>query len=228
MDPILGQIILWPVPWVPEGWQLCDGTLLNVQQYQALYSLIGAVYGGNGTTTFAVPDLRSQFPMGSTSMSQVNKKGGAVTSSVNAVGAGAATISISNLPSHTHVATFIPSGGGGGGSTTVPVSIPAVSNPAPNMTSATPDPGLSLGISTDINSLADVQMYAKGATTTTLAPFDLTIPGGSGGGTVTNANTGGNTPFAMQVTVPVTVATVPPYVTLNYIIALQGVYPPRP
>jgi microcystin-dependent protein len=177
------------------------------------------MYGGDGATTFAVPDLRSAFPMGSTSMSLVNKKGGAVTSSVNAIGSGAAMISINNLPSHTHAATFTPSGGGG---TEVSIEIPAVS-----ATTATTDiPGTGVSLAKTTGPAADI--YSTADPDTTLAPFKVEIPGGSGGGSVVNANTGGNTPFAMQVTVPVTVATVPPYVTLNYIIALQGVYPPRP
>lgn len=50
---------------IPAGWQLCDGTLLPISSYEALYSLLGTTFGGNGTSNFAVPDLRSRLPIGS-------------------------------------------------------------------------------------------------------------------------------------------------------------------
>ena len=111
MDPILGQIILWPAPWIPEGWALCDGSVISVNQNQALYSIIGNTYGGNPGVSFALPDLRNRIPMGTQSMSYVGATAGSATSSATAIGAGAATITLNNLPSHTHSATFSPSGG---------------------------------------------------------------------------------------------------------------------
>lgn len=49
--------------WAPSGWHICDGTLLSIQQYSALFALLGTMYGGNGTTTFALPDLRGRVPI---------------------------------------------------------------------------------------------------------------------------------------------------------------------
>src|SRR3569623_3776765 len=108
MNPILGQIILWPVPWVPEGWALGDGTRIPVYHKQALYSLIGNTYGGNPGSTFALPDLRNMVQMGSQYMSQIGGKQGAATASVFAVGGGAAVLGINNLPEHTTATTINP------------------------------------------------------------------------------------------------------------------------
>jgi microcystin-dependent protein len=58
MDPILGQIVQVPWHWSMRGWMQCRGQLLPIQQYAALYSLLGNNFGGDGRTTFAVPDLR--------------------------------------------------------------------------------------------------------------------------------------------------------------------------
>jgi microcystin-dependent protein len=60
MDPILGQIQQFGFDFAPRGWQTCDGQLLSISQYSALYSLLGTIYGGDGTTTFALPDLRGR------------------------------------------------------------------------------------------------------------------------------------------------------------------------
>lgn len=58
-----GEIRLFPGPYAPEGWHMCDGTLLPISQYQELYALIGTVYGGNGTTNFALPNLNGRVPI---------------------------------------------------------------------------------------------------------------------------------------------------------------------
>lgn len=63
MDPILSQIQLFPVTFAMEGWMKCEGQTLNIMQYQALFSLIGITYGGDGRTTFKVPDLRGAEPL---------------------------------------------------------------------------------------------------------------------------------------------------------------------
>jgi microcystin-dependent protein len=64
MDPILGQLILFPFSWAPRGWALCYGQLLPINENQALFSLIGTYFGGDGRTTFGLPDLRGRIPMG--------------------------------------------------------------------------------------------------------------------------------------------------------------------
>lgn len=57
MDPILGQIQLFVFGFAPQGWAPCNGQTLQIMQNQSLYSLLGATYGGNGSTTFCLPDL---------------------------------------------------------------------------------------------------------------------------------------------------------------------------
>ena len=62
--PFLGQIVSFAGTFVPGGWALCDGSLLQINQNQALFALLGTLYGGNGQTTFALPDLRDKTVIG--------------------------------------------------------------------------------------------------------------------------------------------------------------------
>ncbi|MBZ2197325.1 phage tail protein [Occultella gossypii] len=64
MEPFLGTIQLFAFPFVPRGWAACDGRLLAISQNAALFSLLGTQYGGDGQTTFAVPDLQGRVPIG--------------------------------------------------------------------------------------------------------------------------------------------------------------------
>jgi microcystin-dependent protein len=63
MDYYLGEIELFAYNFVPRGWLLCDGTVLQIQQNQALFSLIGNKFGGNGSTTFALPNMTNDTPL---------------------------------------------------------------------------------------------------------------------------------------------------------------------
>jgi microcystin-dependent protein len=62
--PYIGQIMQFAGGFAPNGWRLCDGSLLSIAQNQALFSIVGTMYGGNGVTNFAIPDLRARAPMG--------------------------------------------------------------------------------------------------------------------------------------------------------------------
>ena len=64
MEPFIGEIRLVPFNFVPKGWARCDGQLLSISGNTALFSLLGTNYGGNGTTSFGVPDLRGRVPVG--------------------------------------------------------------------------------------------------------------------------------------------------------------------
>lgn len=92
-DPYLGEIKLWAgsAQYIPKDWLPCDGRLLQTNQYQALYSLLGNRFGGNGTTTFALPDLRGRMIVGAHTYD-----------SGSAGGAETVALSLSNLPPHTH------------------------------------------------------------------------------------------------------------------------------
>jgi len=63
MEPLLGQIALFAGTFAPRGWAFCDGQLLAISQNTALFSLLGTTYGGDGRTTFALPDLRGRVPI---------------------------------------------------------------------------------------------------------------------------------------------------------------------
>ena len=63
MEPFIGQIIMFSGTFAPKGWALCDGRLLAIHQHQALFSILGTMYGGDGRTSFALPDLRGRMPM---------------------------------------------------------------------------------------------------------------------------------------------------------------------
>jgi microcystin-dependent protein len=63
MDPFIGEIRMVPFNFAPQGWALCDGQLLAVNQNAALFSLLGTTYGGDGTKTFALPDFRGRVPI---------------------------------------------------------------------------------------------------------------------------------------------------------------------
>lgn len=91
-DPFIGQISVTAFNFAPRGWALCNGQLLSIQQNQALFALIGTNFGGNGTTNFAVPDLRGRVPMHIDS-------GFALA---QASGVAAVTLQASELPAHGH------------------------------------------------------------------------------------------------------------------------------
>ena len=62
-QPFIGQIMVFAGNFAPQGWAQCNGQLMPISQYDALFSLIGTTYGGDGQTTFALPDLRSRLPI---------------------------------------------------------------------------------------------------------------------------------------------------------------------
>lgn len=92
-SPYLGQIMLHSSNRVPSGWALCDGSLMNLSQNTALFSVLGTTYGGNGTTNFALPDLRARVPMGVGAISNATPpalvEGTSVVPLVSSIGWGA-------------------------------------------------------------------------------------------------------------------------------------------
>jgi microcystin-dependent protein len=92
-DFFLGEIKLLPYDWAPKYWTLCAGQLLSINSNQALFSLLGTTYGGDGVTTFALPDLRGRVPVHpSTSLPQGTKAGQETV-----------TLTTANLPTHNHL-----------------------------------------------------------------------------------------------------------------------------
>ncbi|HVG26439.1 MAG TPA: tail fiber protein, partial [Acidobacteriaceae bacterium] len=115
MEAFIGTILPWPLSWAPLDWTLCQGQLLPLNQYQALYSLLGTVYGGDGMTTFGIPDLRCRLPLGAGTGPGLTARNPG-----DRGGAESVQLLLQNLPSHTHSATFTP--GGGGSSVTLQAS----------------------------------------------------------------------------------------------------------
>jgi microcystin-dependent protein len=92
-EPFLSEIRIMSFSFAPKGWALCDGQLLPINQNQPLFSLLGTTFGGDGRVNFALPDLRARTPIHVGSGHTLGERGGEQ----------AHTLSISELPTHTHV-----------------------------------------------------------------------------------------------------------------------------
>lgn len=99
----VGEIRLFAGNYAPQDWVLCDGRMLSIQEYTALYSLIGTTYGGDGVTQFAVPDLRGKLPIGAGSAAGSIPSGGTSAYAPGEKG-GSLTVTLTeaSLPIHTH------------------------------------------------------------------------------------------------------------------------------
>jgi microcystin-dependent protein len=93
-EPFLAEIRIMSFGFPPKGWALCNGQLLPINQNQALFSLLGTTYGGDGRVNFALPDLQARTPVHLGSGYTLGQRGGEQTH----------TLSISELPTHTHTA----------------------------------------------------------------------------------------------------------------------------
>lgn len=100
-EPFIAEIMIFGGNFAPRGWAFCDGQLLAISQYQALFSLVGTTYGGDGRTTFGLPDLRGRAPIHvgtgpGLSARQWGVKGGSETN----------TLDVTQIPAHTHTITY--------------------------------------------------------------------------------------------------------------------------
>jgi microcystin-dependent protein len=93
-EPFLAEVKMVGFNFAPRSWAFCDGQILPINQNQALYSLLGTTYGGDGHTSFALPDLRGRTPVHADSAHPESQKGGEETH----------TLSVAELPSHAHQA----------------------------------------------------------------------------------------------------------------------------
>src|SRR6476646_4045640 len=93
-EPFLSEVRIMSFVFAPKGWALCDGQLLPINQNQALFSLLGTTFGGDGRVNFGLPDLRGRTPIHVGSGHTLGERGGEQTH----------TLSISELPQHTHSA----------------------------------------------------------------------------------------------------------------------------
>jgi len=92
-EPFLGEIKPFGFNFAPKGWAMCNGQFLPINQNQALFAILGTMYGGNGQTTFALPDLRSRSPLHWDGQFLLGSRQGAETF----------TLTIANMPAHNHL-----------------------------------------------------------------------------------------------------------------------------
>lgn len=97
MEPYIGQITLFAGNFAPQGWEFCNGQLLPIASNSALYSVIGAVYGGDGQNTFALPDLRGRAPIGTGEGAGLSNRPLGASGGVESV-----PLTIVNMPAHSH------------------------------------------------------------------------------------------------------------------------------
>lgn len=176
MQPYIGQIMLFAGSFAPNGWTFCNGQTLNIADHQALFNILGTTYGGDGSSTFALPDLRGRAPIHfgqgpGLTLRTLGESGGDESN----------TLSVQQMPSHNHgVSVSVnPKGFTGGGDETNPT-----------------DGYLS-------NSVND--LYVENPNVN-MGPSEVSV---------NQSDVGGNQP----------VENMPPFVALNYCIALYGTMP---
>lgn len=182
-DQFVAEIKIFAGNFAPKGWAKCEGQILSIAQNTALFSLLGTTYGGDGKTTFALPDLRERVvisPGQGPGLSNYSwgEKGG-VTPLV---------LLPENLPAHTHSA--------------------GLEIGSSSATSTVPTTATTLGASSQLfnNNSRSFWLYTNTAGNLTMNSPSFTI-----------SSTGNSTPIQNR----------QPYLVCNYIIALQGIYPPR-
>jgi microcystin-dependent protein len=181
-EPFIGEIVLFAGNFAPRNWAFCQGQILSIAQNTALFSILGTTYGGNGQTTFALPDLRGRVPIGTgqgpgLSPRNLGEMAGSETQ----------TLLITEMPAHNHTVT-----------TTLTGTSATANQGSPGDGILATSSTLSLYVRSNINPPLNRPLAAGGLSSTA---------GVSGGGQPHNN---------MQ-----------PYLGLNYIIALFGIFPSR-
>lgn len=179
MEGFIGQIILVGFNFAPRSWAICDGRLLAITSNTALFSILGTTYGGNGTTTFALPDLRGRVPVGPRSGPGRSNYALGQTSGQERV-----TLISTQIPSHTHTLSASTAAG----------------------TSTLPENNFIA------NSLLEIDRGTNREGESFGAPVNVVAMNGN---SITSQ--GGNQAHENR----------QPYLGLNYVICLQGIFPPR-
>jgi microcystin-dependent protein len=213
-DPFLGEIRMFAGNFAPQGWAFCAGQILAIASNQALFALLGDVYGGDGKTTFSLPDLRGRAPVG---VGGGGNTGPGLSSIPLGQKSGAESVSLSysQLPNHTHQATF------SGATSAVKVSADVATSSANAMVPPTSGNTTYLSATTAKAGLAAVAF--NGLFTATIPDSSKANLGGISGGTtaagsVTVSAAGGSQAVPIR----------NPYLGINFIIATVGIFPSRP
>ena len=206
-----GQMCIMAGSYCPYNTAEPTGQILQIRQYQALFSLIGCQYGGDCRDTMALPDMRGRAPIGYGTGPGLTPRAWS-----GKYGQEYVTQTIAMMAPHTHGATFVPSGSGGSG-TAAEVKV----STDPGDTNS-PAGGKYLSAA----SSSGVKIYNSGTNASALTPLNGVSGGGGGGpsgGTVVIAPTGG---ISNGTVTPI--PTVPPSIAMRYCIVLDGIYPSRP
>jgi microcystin-dependent protein len=201
-DPFLGSICITAATYCPANMYIeANGQMLAVSQYQALFSLLGTNYGGDGRSTFGIPDLRARTPVGAGTVNGLSPVPIGTKRGIDYM-----KLTIQQLPAHTHIATFTPQSGGAS------ASVQASTNPATK-------PQVAAGDYIASNkALGGDPKFIPAADAGTTVALGGVSGGGGGGGSVQVEAAGGGGSFANY----------PPQLAVKYCIAVQGVYPTRP
>ena len=204
MEPFLAMILAWGGSFAPRGWATCSGQLLPISQNTALFSLLGTTFGGDGRTSFGLPDLRGRTPIGEGNGPGLQsyrwgQRGGRET----------VVLSAAEMPAHIHGAAFTGTG------FVASVKIPAINNvesttnvPSNSVNFAVGKVGVGFGAQ-------DANTFAAGTVNTQIGS-NIGITG-TASGTVAVSSTGGSQSHENRM----------PFLVLYHIIALQGVFPSR-
>jgi microcystin-dependent protein len=194
-NPFLGQITLFAGNFAPRAWAFCDGQLLPIASNSALFSILGTTYGGDGRTTFALPDLRSRVPVHAgrgpgLSDYRLGQRGGVEQTVLTQL----------QLPQHSHIM----------GATTAPVPVASTMSASGEEGDKEDAGGNALGsFSGGYVSQAPDEAMAAGTVTSSI-PAGTAIPAQIG-------NAGASQSVDLR----------QPFLAINYIIAMQGIFPSR-
>lgn len=225
MEVFMGTVMSVGFNFAPRGWAFCNGQLIPIAQNSALFALLGTTYGGDGVNTFALPDLRGRVAAGGQPGQPgpglppmtMGQRAGTDTATVLSTGSVSVSITAANLPAHTHPATLSLTG------LTAETTLAASTGTSGVLTPAAGS--LLSGTAGGASGAAIYVPPASAGTTVELGGAETTV---SGTGSVTvDANTGGGQALHAPVTTQGTTSIMQPYLGLNYIIALQGIFPSR-
>jgi microcystin-dependent protein len=200
MDTFIGQIIMFAGNFAPRDWAFCDGELLPISQNQSLYSILGTTYGGDGRTTFGLPDFRGRVPIG-------QGQGNGLTSRRmgEQIGIEDITLSTAQMPIHSHAAKTTISGSSVTAKLKASSEVGTTNVPLNNYLAKPSNIGLqSINM---YDSSADIEMASDAI------EIDLSAVTAN----TTTDDTGGNSAHN----------NIQPSLVMNYIICMNGVYPPR-
>ncbi|EDM67137.1 hypothetical protein PE36_08901 [Moritella sp. PE36] len=212
MEPFLGSTMTFGFNFAPRGWAFCHGQIMPISQNTALFSLLGTTFGGDGRTTFALPNLQGR--------SQVHVGNGPGLSSIHwgqRGGAELKVLNVSEIPSHTHTATF---DGSKASATPATATAEVIVNAHSGLgDQENANSGYWATAKSGFNPIPDSFSKSKNTTMASDAiEVDVTITAGIlTGGEVTVNNTGGNQAFNIR----------NPYLGMYNSIALQGLFPSR-